>query len=271
MLVPTPCVYSLASGSRANCTLVSDGQTHILIDLGVSVKYLTSALKEIGISPESISALFITHEHSDHVAGLQTFVKKYSVPIHITEPSYLAFVRGRGFEIRDKLIVHETLEFTESIGKLTVKSCPVPHDSAACVAYKVTGDELSLGICTDIGKPSDALFEFFSDCRDVITEANHDEIMLKCGIYPDSLKYRILSDCGHTSNDSCAGFVVRLARAGVKNVLLSHISPENNTPELALYCVSKALSEAGVTLNYLGAAPRLSVVRFPPTPLEKTS
>lgn len=264
MSITTPCVYSLASGSRANCTLVSDGQTHILIDLGVSVRYLTSSLKEIGISPESISALFITHEHSDHVAGLKTFVKKYNTPIHITEPSYLAFIRGGGFEMRDRLTVHESLAFTEKVGALTVKSCRVPHDSAACVAYKITGEGLSLGICTDIGKPSDALFEFFSDCRDVITEANHDEIMLKCGIYPDSLKYRILSDCGHTSNDCCADFVVRLARAGVKNVLLSHISPENNTPELALFCVKEALKRAGVSLNYLGAAPRLECVKFPP-------
>lgn len=260
----TPGVFSLASGSRANCTLVTDGETHILIDLGVSVKYLTATLKEIGLTPADISALFITHEHSDHVAGINVFLKKYNVPVHITEPSYLSFIRGGGFEIRDRFTVHESLSFTEQIGKITVNSIPVPHDSAACVAYKVTGSGLSLGICTDIGRPGDTLFEFFSDCRDVITEANHDVIMLKCGIYPDSLKYRILSDCGHTSNDACAEFVVRLARAGVKNVLLSHISPENNTPDLALFCVSKALEAAGAHLDYLGAAPRLSCVRFPP-------
>lgn len=257
-------VFSLASGSRANCTLVSDGETHILIDLGVSVRYLTEALKKLDLTPGDVSALFITHEHSDHVAGLRTFVKKYSIPIHMTEPSYLAFIRGGGFEIRDSITVHETLDYTERVGKLTVRSLPVPHDSAACVAYKVSGGDVSLGICTDIGRPDDILFEFFKDCRDVITEANHDEIMLKCGIYPDTLKYRILSDCGHTSNDSCAGFVVRLARAGVKNVLLSHISPENNTPDLALFCVNKALEEAGVSLNYLGAAPRLEMIQLPP-------
>ena len=260
----TSCVYSLASGSRANCTLVSDGKTHILIDLGVSVRYLTAALRNIGLTPADVSALFITHEHSDHVAGLKTFVKNYNTPIHITEPSYLAFIRSSGFELRDRLTVHESLDFTEQVGGITVSALNVPHDSAACVAYKVTGNGLSLGICTDIGRPSDRLLEFFSDCRDVITEANHDVIMLKCGIYPDSLKYRILSDCGHTSNDACADFVVRLARAGVKNVLLSHISPENNTPELALFCVNKALEAEGVSLNYLGAAPRLETVKFPP-------
>jgi phosphoribosyl 1,2-cyclic phosphodiesterase len=264
MSTTLPGIYSLASGSRANCTLVSDGETHILIDLGVSVKYLTASLKEIGLTPSDISALFITHEHSDHVAGINVFLKKYSIPVHITEPSYLAFIRGGGFEIRDRLTVHEDISFTEQVGNITVRSIPVPHDSAACVAYKVTGNGLSLGICTDIGKPSDTLLEFFSDCTDVITEANHDVIMLKCGIYPDSLKYRILSDCGHTSNDDCADFVVRLARAGVKNVLLSHISPENNTHDLALFCVNKALEAAGVSLNYLGAAPRLSLMRFPP-------
>lgn len=264
MSITTPGVFSLASGSRANCTLITDGETHILIDLGVSVRYLTASLKEIGLTPADISALFITHEHSDHVAGINVFLKKFNAAVHITEPSYLAFIRGGGFEIRDRLTVHETLGFTEQVAGITVKSIPVPHDSAACVAYKVTGNGISLGICTDVGCPSESLFEFFSDCRDVITEANHDVIMLKCGIYPDSLKYRILSDCGHTSNDACADFVVRLAGAGVKNVLLSHISPENNTPELALFCVNKALEAAGVSLNYLGAAPRLSLVRFPP-------
>lgn len=264
MSITSPSVYSLASGSRANCTLVSDGKTHILIDLGVSVKYLTASLGALGLTPADISALFITHEHSDHVAGLKTFVKKYKTPIHITEQSYLAFIRGGGFEIRDSLTVHESLYFTERVGEVTVSALPVPHDSAACVAYKVTGNGVSLGICTDIGRPTEALFDFFSDCRDVITEANHDEIMLKCGIYPDSLKYRILSDCGHTSNDSCASFVVRLAKAGVKNVLLSHVSPENNTPDLAFYCVNRALSSAGVALSYLGVAPRLEMLKFPP-------
>lgn len=263
MTRPTTGVFSLASGSRANCTLVTDGETHILIDLGVSLRYLTGSLKEIGMTPADISALFITHEHSDHVAGLGTFLKKFNVPVHITEPSYLAFIRGQGFEIRDRFTVHEELAFTERVGGLTVSSLPVSHDSAACVAYKLSGNGVSLGICTDVGRPSDALFEFFSDCRDVITEANHDEIMLKCGIYPDALKYRILSDSGHTSNAACAEFVVRLAKAGVRNVLLSHISPENNTPELALYCVNEALSREGVSLSYLGAAPRMALLSFP--------
>lgn len=260
----TPGVFSLASGSRANSTLVTDGKTHILVDLGVSLRYLTGSLKEIGLAPADISALFITHEHSDHVAGLGAFLKKFDVPVHITEPSYLAFIRGQGFEIRERLTVHSSLFFTERVGDLTVKSMPVPHDSAACVAYKLSGNGVSLGICTDAGRPSDALFEFFSDCRDVITEANHDEVMLKCGIYPDALKYRILSDFGHTSNAACAEFVVRLAKAGVRNVLLSHISPENNTPELALFCVNEALKREGVSLSYLGAAPRMSLLKIPP-------
>ncbi len=260
-----PCVFSLASGSRANCTLVSDGETHILIDIGVSVRYLTESLKKTGLSPADISAVFITHEHSDHVAGIKRFTEKFTAPIYITEPSYLAFIRGAGFEIRNKFTVQKNTVFTENVGNLTVRSLPVPHDSAACVAYRINGNGISLGICTDTGKPGNELLDFFSGCRDVITEANHDEIMLKCGIYPDSLKYRILSDCGHTSNDACADFAVKLAKAGVKNILLSHISPQNNTPDLAFFCVKNALDAAGVTLDYIGVAPRLGLLKFPPS------
>jgi phosphoribosyl 1,2-cyclic phosphodiesterase len=257
-------VRSFASGSKANCTFVSDGSTNILIDLGVSMRYLTKSLSEIGLTPSDIDAVFITHEHCDHVTGLSSFLKKLSVPVHMTEMSYLSYIRGSGFDFRDKITVHSELNYTETVGTLTVSSMPVPHDSAACVAYKISGDGVSLGICTDIGAPNDSLLDFFTDCRDVITEANHDEVMLKCGIYPDALKRRILSDIGHTSNKNCADFVVKLVKRGVKNILLSHISPENNTPELAVYCVNLALSENSLSVDFLGAAPRMAPFDFPP-------
>lgn len=258
-----PLIVSLASGSKANCTLVSDGKTHILIDFGLSCRKVKQSLKDYGLDLSDVSAVFITHEHCDHVAGLPTFFKNYDVPVYITEPSYLDYIRGKGFEFRSRFtVVSET--FSVSVDKIRVCSMPVRHDSAACVAYKLSGNGISLGICTDIGSPTEELFAFFKDCGCVITESNYDEKMLRCGIYPQELKYRIMSQSGHTSNDDCARFVARLAKNGVKNVLLAHISPENNTPELAVYVTAEALRDNGVSLDFLAAAPRDGAIAFPP-------
>ncbi len=255
-------IISLASGSKANCTLVSDGQTHILIDFGLSCRRVKTVLADYGLALSDICAVFITHEHSDHVAGLATFLKSYSAPVYMTAPSYLDYTRGKGFDMRDRLTVTET-DFCMTVGGISIAAMPVRHDSAACVAYKVTGNGLSLGICTDIGHPSDELFEFFCDCENVITEANYDEIMLMCGAYSQVLKYRIKSESGHTSNEDCARFVCRLAKSGVQRVMLAHISPENNTPDLALHTVAMEMRREGAHLEYLAAAPRDGAIAFP--------
>ena len=250
-----PKIISLSSGSKANCTLVSSGSTHILIDFGVSCRKAKRDLATYGLDLSDIDAVFLTHEHADHVSGLPIFMKNYGTPVYITRPSYLDYIRGRGFDMRDKLTVTET-DFTVTVGDLTVTAMPVRHDSAACVAYKIVGGGINLGICTDVGKPTDELFDFFKDCECVITESNYDETMLLCGIYPQTLKYRIMSDSGHTSNDDCARFVSRRAKAGVSRVLLAHISPENNTPDLALHTVSMELRRTDAHLDFLAPAPR---------------
>ncbi len=257
----TPKIISLASGSKANCTLVSAGGTSILIDLGVSCKKAKTSLSEAGVDISKIDAVFLTHEHCDHVAGLPTFMKNYTAPVYIARPSYLDFIRGKGFDYRDRMTVTET-DFCMTVGALKVSAMPVRHDSAACLAYKIEGDDFSLGICTDVGCPTDDLFEFFCNCTHVITEANYDEPMLRLGSYPQTLKYRIMSESGHTSNDDCAKFVAKLAKSGVKNVLLAHVSPENNTPELALHLVSMELRKQGLSLDFLAAAPRDEGIYF---------
>ncbi len=255
-------IVSLSSGSKANCTLVSSGSTHILIDFGLSCRKVSKTLSEYGISLSDISAVFLSHEHSDHVAGLPTFLKSYDAPVYITEPSYLEYIRGAGFDYRNRLTVTET-SFSVQTGDILIEALPVRHDSAACVAYRISGG-VSLGICTDVGKPEKELFDFFSPCENIITEANYDETMLFCGSYPQTLKYRISSESGHTSNEDCARFVSQLAATGtLKRALLAHISPENNTPELALCVVSEELANTGLQLDFLGAAQRNSAVSIP--------
>ena len=250
----TPKIISLSSGSKANCTLVSSGNTHILIDFGISYRKTNQLLADCGLALSDIDAIFLTHEHCDHVAGLPTLLKGCDVPVYMTRPSHLEYIRGKGFEHRNRLTVTET-DFSLTVGDLLIEAMPVRHDSAACVAYRISGG-VSLGICTDAGKPSNELFEFFRSCENVITEANYDEAMLRLGSYPQTLKYRIMSDSGHTSNDDCAKFVSRLAKAGVKRVLLAHISPENNTPDLALHTVAMEMRQTDAHLDFLAAAPR---------------
>ena len=253
----SPRVISFASGSRANCTLVDSGCTRILIDFGLSCRMLSGFLKEYGLTLDDIDAVFITHEHADHVSGLTTFFKKYNIPVHMTEPSYLAYTRGKGFEYRDKITVHP-VEFEMKIGGFTVSSCELCHDSAACVSYLVEGNGVSFCTCTDLGYMPKRVFEHVSRAENVILESNHDVEMLESGEYPPELKRRIRSRYGHLSNEQCAEILIDLYRCGVKRVLLGHISPENNDPQLALDAVNRALSVAGVSFEYLDAAPRVN-------------
>lgn len=254
-------VWSFASGSRANCTLVSDGESRILIDFGLSCRMTKTVLCELGLELSDIDAIFITHEHSDHVSGLNTLLKNHDIPVHMTEPSFLALCRAKGFEFRNKITVHP-VEYVEKLGSLTVSSCSVPHDSAACVSYLVLGNGVSFCLCTDIGQMSEKILEHVSKAENVILESNYDPNMLRNGDYPDELKRRIRSKNGHLSNGDCAKALVCLAQNGVRRVLLGHISPENNDPWLVRRCAANALEEAGLELEMLEVAPRLMTERL---------
>lgn len=256
-----PTVISLASGSRANCTLVANGRNRILIDLGLSCRMAESFLSGLGVKLSDIDGVFITHEHSDHVYGLCTLLKKYSVPVHMTEPSYLAFTRGKGFEFRDKIIVHP-VEYKVDIGGFTVSSCQVSHDAAACVSYTVHGNGMSFCICTDLGYIPERVMRHICSAENVILESNHDVSLLKLGEYPEEVKRRIRSKYGHLSNEQCAEALKRLAVSGVKRVLLGHISPENNSPELALQSAILATESAGANFDFIDVAPRLAPIRL---------
>ncbi len=232
----------LYSGSRGNAILVRSGGTGILIDCGKSAAALCKAIVGAGYDIRYVSAVFITHEHSDHTSALGVLCKKHSIPIHITERSALRLKE------RDKirgLILHESY-YEETVGNFTVKSFPVPHDSCENVGYIITDiDGDTLGIATDIGHVNDILIDEMTRCRRVIIESNHDETMLDEGSYPFELKKRIRSPFGHLPNGDCADLAVKLAKCGCEAFALAHISADNNTSEKAYKRTRNRLDEEG--------------------------
>lgn len=235
--------YSLYSGSSGNAYLVHSENTAVLVDAGRSSAALCRAVKDVGFDPQDISAVLVTHEHSDHVSALRVFNKKYSIPIIGAVPVLRAVCENEEMCSCAKALPVKG-EFL--IGDIAVGACATPHDSSANVCYRFRtecGD--SLAIATDMGEVTEECAEFLKGVGCAVIESNHDRKMLKYGTYPAYLKSRIASSHGHLSNDQCGDLAVSLAQAGTKAFLLAHLSRENNTPDLAFDTVRASLDGAG--------------------------
>lgn len=242
-------VVSLFSGSKGNCTLVDTGSVRFLVDAGGSAKAVADGLQMLGYALSDLSAVFITHEHSDHTHALPTLVKKHPLPIHMTEASAKALCPAHASFLEEYLVTHPA-EYTVTLEDgCEVEAFAVPHDSVCCVGYRITCQDLSVGIATDLGYVSQRVYDRLLGCDAVMLEANHDRDMVKNGPYPAALKRRILSGGGHLSNDDCAEIAGALARGGTKALLLTHLSQENNTPAVAVETVLRAVERYGVTVT----------------------
>lgn len=228
---------SLYSGSVGNAFVIQTEQGAILIDAGKNAKRLCTALTEVKIAPEEIRAIFITHEHKDHISALPVFLKKHPIPVHIQAASAYRFANDP--VVAPLLCPHPPI-FSETVCGLTVTSFPTPHDSRASVGYRIgIGSSYEIGYATDIGYVSREVENGLMGCTTVILESNHDFDMLMDGPYPYDLKQRILSRRGHLSNTDSAEFAARLCDCGAKQLMLAHLSQENNTPEAAYdACIS---------------------------------
>ncbi len=236
-------ITSLYSGSSGNATLVRTSHGAILIDAGKSARALCAALKQAGSDADDIDAVFITHEHTDHISALEIFLKKHPVPVHITEKSAEGLHTLPSSRLSSALSIHTPL-FIERVADMTVRAFPVSHDSAMCVGYRIdTDDGFSFGIATDTGYVTEEMLEYLDGCHAVAIESNHSVDMLRCGPYPPELKRRILSRRGHLSNDECALLAQRLAARGTSGFMLAHLSRDNNRPDCALTSVKKALAQ----------------------------
>ena len=250
---------SLFSGSSGNCTFIESGGTGVLIDAGVSAKAIGKALEDIGSGFEKIAAVFVTHEHSDHIKGLPLLANRLKIPIFANAGT----IEG---------ILHECKTICESslfelptgasvdIANMNICSFETSHDSRESVGYRIhTSDGRRIAVATDLGFISDTVLFGITHCELIMIESNHDIDMLKNGSYPYFLKQRILSQRGHLSNDDCAATLIKLMEGGTKHFVLAHLSKDNNLPELALSTAMGVLHSSGLQQGSdytIEAAPR---------------
>lgn len=239
-------VYTLASGSGGNCTLLSDGGTLLLIDAGISARRIVCALAELSLTPDMLSGILVTHEHSDHIAGIKTLINKYDIPIFAprTVGNHIAYSIAGVEDFLSELCPGRE----DSIGSLQVLPFRTPHDTPESVGYRISGSSV-FGFCTDCGHVTEEMLDGLLGCQMAVIESNHDIEMLKSGRYPLFLKQRILSDNGHLSNAACGELSVKLYEAGAKKLLLGHISRENNLPSLAVSTVCSRLEKEGIKVG----------------------
>lgn len=231
-------IVTFASGSTGNCSLISDGKTNILIDAGISMRRVVAALAEYGLTPQDLCGVLITHEHSDHISGLNMLNKYYRLPI-IAPPELCGVLQSCKPDLSRSLNAAPVGEVL-NIDSLAVRPFRTPHDSAFSVGYRFEGSG-SFAFATDTGMITDEMLDGLTGVDTALIEANHDVEMLRSGPYPYFLKKRILADHGHLSNSECGKLAVSLANSGTKRIILGHLSRENNTPALALSTVKTAL------------------------------
>jgi len=246
-------IRTLASGSSGNAALFTCGETRLLIDMGISCRRLCQSLALLGLGPEQLHGVFITHEHADHTGGLATYIKKYRTPIYCT-PAVSRQLSRRLAGIGPLL---RTVELGERIpvGEAEMDVLPTSHDCRDSAACHFQTPEGRVGYLTDTGCILPETGEHLLGADILVLESNHDVDMLLAGPYSFALKKRILGPRGHLSNAAAAAYAVESVRAGTRMVLLAHLSEENNTPRKALDAVGGALAEAGLSVQ-LSAAPR---------------
>lgn len=241
---------TLFSGSGGNCSYLKAGNTEILIDAGGSTRRIECALRELDTSVSNIQAIYITHEHSDHVAALPVLLRSRDIPVYVTLESARCMCTDTTRELFRKHIYTIQPGRVYETGDFTLIPFDTPHDSVMSVGYRicVQGKEC-IGYATDTGHVTDTMRKFLLGCKHVVVESNHDIDMLKNGPYPPYLKSRILADKGHLSNRDCAQFVCELADSGCQSIMLAHLSQENNTPSAAYTASKNALEAHGVTVG----------------------
>ena len=239
---------SLFSSSSGNCTYIGSSSDGILIDAGVSAKRIKQALTDRQLDPSALRAIFVTHEHVDHIRGIRVLASQFNVPVYATAGTL------RGMDeagvLNGKFPYNEIPESGLACGDLFIKPFQTPHDSYESCGYRITlPDGRKAAVATDIGHMTNEIMNNLIGCELVMLESNHDVGMLQNGMYPYYLKRRILSDTGHLSNEACSTAAAQLIERGTTRLFLGHLSTENNIPELAYQTSLAAIGETGARID----------------------
>lgn len=235
----------LGSGSGGNATLLECGATRILIDAGLSAKQLVVRMESIGVKPESLSAIFLTHEHSDHARGLDVFLRKREIPVFANAMTKEALQWGMKSEVLWKVFqTGNDFEFCD----LKVHAFPIPHDAAEPVGFTIQGNETKFGLVTDVGYVTEAMRVHLKDAHGLFVEANYDEGLLEEDTKrPWSTKQRIASRHGHLSNVQAGELLVDVGGEDLTNVVLGHLSSDCNTAKHATETIYGQLKPSGLS------------------------
>lgn len=237
---------SIASGSSGNCIYIGSEQTHVLVDAGISCKRIEEGLKKAEISGKDLSAVFITHEHIDHIQGIGVLARKYGIPMYATQGTIDGIVNGaRNLGEYDKGLFHVIhMDEDVQIGDIMVHPFCISHDANEPCAYRFEHAGTKAAVATDMGTFNPYIVENLQGLNAILLEANHDIRMLQAGPYTYALKQRILSDRGHLSNDNSGLLLNQIIHEDLKYILLGHLSKENNMPELAFETVKLEINAA---------------------------
>ncbi|OLY92316.1 Phosphoribosyl 1,2-cyclic phosphodiesterase [Cnuella takakiae] len=221
-------ICSINSGSNGNCYYVGNDQEAILVDVGISCREVEQRMKARGLQMERVKAIFVSHEHTDHIRGIAVLAQKWRLPVYSTKP-----MRRRGsFWVDKELVFDFTAHQPVAIGGLTVTPFPKFHDAADPYSFTVKGNGVTVGVFTDLGKPCQQLVQHFSQCHAAFLESNYDEEMLDKGSYPYYLKHRIRGGNGHLSNREALQVFCNHRAPHLSHLLLAHLSKNNNCPHL---------------------------------------
>jgi len=221
-------IASLNSGSNGNCYYIGNTKEAVLVDAGFSCREIEKRMLRLGLSLLKVKAIFISHEHSDHIRGVEVLSKKYKLPVYITDPTLKA---GR-LHIDKSLVKNFKAYQPVTFGELSVFAFPKLHDASDPYSFIIESKEIKIGVFTDIGSNCEHVIRNFKLCNAIFLEANYDEKMLDAGRYPFYLKARIRSDKGHLSNDQALDLFIRHKPEFMSHVFLSHLSKDNNSPQL---------------------------------------
>jgi len=235
----------LFSGSSGNAIYVGCGNTHLLVDAGLSGVRIQNELEKIGLHPSQLAAILATHEHIDHIRGIGVLSRKFHLPVYATEGTWRGMMDKVG-HVDDENICHIVPEQNFYLGDMEITPFATPHDAAEPTGFTFEAGGSKFSIATDVGCIKKGWMNHVRGSDAVLLESNYDPDMLKAGSYPYELKRRILSTHGHLSNDDAGACAVELVKSGVSQIILGHLSKENNFPELALKCCESALQNAGI-------------------------